>query len=113
MVPEHSFLQKLSSCLTSPVPEKFYAKVEEGSIVLKNSQSFSFCEEGILADNENEQLQTDLLIFATGFKGDKKLKDMFVSQNFQDYMIGSPNEALPLYRKIIHPSANSLNSSEQ
>ncbi|KAK3195819.1 hypothetical protein Dsin_027129 [Dipteronia sinensis] len=103
MVPEHSFLQELSSCLISTVPEKFYDKVEEGSIVLKNSQSFSFCEEGILADNEIEQLKTDLVIFATGFKGDKKLKDMFVSKTFQDYMMGSPNEALPLYREIIHP----------
>ncbi|KAK2665698.1 hypothetical protein Ddye_004272 [Dipteronia dyeriana] len=31
-----------------------------------------------------------------------KSSDIFVSNTFQDYMIGSPNEALPLYREIIH-----------
>ncbi|KAK0583483.1 hypothetical protein LWI29_037447 [Acer saccharum] len=103
MVPKHSFLEEISSCLISTVPEKFYDSVEEGNIILKKSQSFSFCEEGILVDGETTPLKTDLVILATGFRGDKKLKDIFVSQTFQDYIAGSPSETLPLYREMIHP----------
>lgn len=100
MVPKHSFLQDISSCLISIVPEKFYDKVEAGSIILKKSQSFSFCEEGILVKGETTPLKSDLVIFATGFRGDKKLKDIFVSPPFQDCIAGSPNAKLPLYRYI-------------
>ncbi|KAL5856241.1 hypothetical protein ACOSQ4_006043 [Xanthoceras sorbifolium] len=107
IVPKHSFLQEISSCMIATVPEKFYDKVEEGSIILKKSQSFSFWEEGILVDGgdteANTPLKTNLVILATGFRGDKKLKDIFVSQTFQDFIAGSPAETLPLYREIIHP----------
>lgn len=99
MVPKHSFLQQISSCLVSTVPEKFYDRVGEGSIVLKKSpKSFSFCQEGILVEGENSPVKTDLVILATGFRGDKKLKDIFVSPTFQDYIAGSPKSTLPLYR---------------
>lgn len=98
MVPKHSFLQELSSCLTITVPEKFYDKVEEGSIILKKSEDFSFCEDGIVVDGETTPLKTDLVILATGFKGDVKLKNIFLSQTFQDYLAGSPSEKVPLYR---------------
>lgn len=99
MVPEHSFLQEISSCLISTVPEKFYDRVQEGSIILKKSpSSFSFCQEGILVEGESSPVKTDLVILATGYSGDKKLKDIFVSPTFQDYIAGSPNATLPLYR---------------
>ncbi|GFY89815.1 hypothetical protein Acr_07g0000120 [Actinidia rufa] len=42
MVPGHNFLQELSSCLISTVPEDFYYRVEKGSIRLKKASSFSF-----------------------------------------------------------------------
>ncbi|TXG48687.1 hypothetical protein EZV62_024562 [Acer yangbiense] len=88
------------------VPEKFNDKVEEGSIILKKSQSFSFCEEGLLVDGETTSttpLKTDAVILATGFKGGQKLRDIFVSQVFQDYKQGSSDETFPLYREIVHP----------
>lgn len=108
MVPKHSFLQEFSSCLISTVPEKFYDKVEEGSIILKKCQDFSFCENGIVVNGETTPLKTDLVILATGFKGDVKLKNIFLSQTFQDYIVGSPSETLPLYREVIHPQIPQL-----
>ncbi|TXG65018.1 hypothetical protein EZV62_012012 [Acer yangbiense] len=66
----------------------------------------SFCEEGILVDGEptsTTPLKTDVVILATGFRGDQKLRDIFVSQVFQDYKQGSSDETFPLYREIVHP----------
>ncbi|KAI4297855.1 hypothetical protein L6164_037718 [Bauhinia variegata] len=102
MVPKHSFLQDFSSCLLAIVPEKFYDKVQEGRIVLKKAPSFCFTQEGILVDGEAAPLKTDIVILATGFKGDEKLRNMFASPTFRDLILGSPNETLPLYRQCIH-----------
>ena len=98
MVPKHSFHTEINSCLIATVPEKFYDKVEEGSINLKKSKSFSFCKEGVLVNGEAQPLKTDLVILATGFQGDKKLKDIFVSPTFKDYIAGSLDATVPLYR---------------
>ncbi|KAK9987603.1 hypothetical protein SO802_027842 [Lithocarpus litseifolius] len=103
MVPKHSFHTEINSCLIPTVPEKFYDKVEEGSINLKKSKSFSFCKEGVLVNGEAQPLKTDLVILATGFQGDKKLKDIFVSPTFKDYIAGSLDATVPLYRECIHP----------
>ncbi|KAL9370591.1 hypothetical protein Peur_035731 [Populus x canadensis] len=103
MVPKHSFLQELNSCLIATVPQGFYDKVEEGSIKLKKAPSFSFCKEGIKVQGEDTTLETDLVILATGFEGEKKLKDIFESKMFQDCILGSPNSAVPLCRECIHP----------
>ncbi|XP_050365502.1 probable flavin-containing monooxygenase 1 [Argentina anserina] len=102
MVPKHSFLQDISSCVSAIVPEKFYDRVQEGSIILKKSPSgFGFVEEGILVEGDASPLKTELVILATGFRGDKKLKDIFVSPTFQDYIMGQPDAILPLYRECI------------
>ncbi|GMH02912.1 hypothetical protein Nepgr_004751 [Nepenthes gracilis] len=103
MVPEHSFLQEINSCLTSTVPRGFYDEVKKGSIILKKSSSFSFCEDGVLIAGEERPLETDLVILATGFKGDQKLKDIFASRKFQEYIMGSPDRVVPLYRQCVHP----------
>lgn len=103
MVPKHSFLTEISSCLISTVPKDFYDRVERGSIKLKKAQGFGFTKEGVLIDNEVETLKTDMVILATGFKGVEKLKDIFVSPTFQTCIAGSPENAVPLYRECIHP----------
>ncbi|CAD5182048.1 unnamed protein product [Musa acuminata subsp. malaccensis] len=103
MVPEHSFFQSVTSCLITLMPEKFYDKVEEGSIVLKRPQTFSFCKNGLSIDGEGELVESDLAIFATGFKGDQKLRDIFTSKWFQQIVAGSSNTTIPLYRECIHP----------
>jgi len=85
------------------VPEDFYNRVEKGSIKLKKAPSFTFCNKGILVDGETEPIETDLVILATGYKGVEKLKDIFASPTFQDFLAGSTNMSIPLYRECIHP----------
>lgn len=97
MVPNHSFHQDMSTCLFTTLTEKFCYKVEEGSIMLKKAPRFWFCKEGVMVDEETSPLKTDLVILATGFRGDKKLKDIFLSSTFQNLIAGSPNATIPLY----------------
>ncbi|KAG6628181.1 hypothetical protein CIPAW_15G183800 [Carya illinoinensis] len=102
MIPKSSFFQEISSCRIGMLPEKFYNKVEEGSIILKKSQNFSFCKEGLVISGESLPLKTDLVILATGYKGDQKLKNMFKSQIFQKYIFSAASSLVPLFRQIIH-----------
>lgn len=104
MIPPHSFLQDMSSCQILILPENFYDKVEEGSIVLKKSKKISFSSEGLMIDGEISQpLKADVIILATGYQGDQKLKNIFTSPSFQKYMLGSTSSTISLYRQIIHP----------
>lgn len=103
MVPAHSFLETLSSCLISTVLDGFYDNVDKGSIIIKKSPTFCFSKEGLLLEGESIALKTDLVILATGFDGRKKLGDIFASSKFRDYLTGSPDKTVPLYRECIHP----------
>ncbi|KAI9117566.1 hypothetical protein K1719_011732 [Acacia pycnantha] len=103
MVPNHSFLQEFSSCQIAILPENFYDKVEEGSIIIKRSHGFiRFCKEGLIIDGESKPFETDLVIFATGFKCDQKLRNIFKSPVFQNLIPPSTTSSVPLYRQIIH-----------
>ncbi|KAK6942212.1 Flavin monooxygenase-like [Dillenia turbinata] len=103
IVPKHSITYDLSSCAISLTAEGFYDKVEEGSITLKKSQNFRFCKEGLVVEGEAEPLKPDLVILATGYKGDEKLKNMFKSPTFQKEIMGYPHLPIPLYREMVHP----------
>ncbi|EYU34935.1 hypothetical protein ABFS82_11G039700 [Erythranthe guttata] len=105
MIPKQSFFQEASSCQILFLPEKFYDKVEDKSIILKKSNKFiSFCKEGLIIDgDENNPVKVDIVIFATGYKGEEKLKNLFSSPTFQTYIEGSPSSTIPLYRQIVHP----------
>ncbi|KAF3453041.1 hypothetical protein FNV43_RR03474 [Rhamnella rubrinervis] len=104
MIPKQSFLQDMSSCEVAMLPENFYQKVEEGSIIIRKSQSFSFCKQGLLFEGETQPLETDIVILATGYRGDEKLKDIFKSPIFRKQIVNeSPTSIVPLYRQIIHP----------
>ena len=101
MIPKYSFLEDASACQILVLPsENFYDKVEEGSIILRKPKGFSFCKEGVIIDGEIEPLKTDLVILATGYKGDEKLKNIFYSPSFQKRIMGSPTSILPLYRSF-------------
>ncbi|CAK7338540.1 unnamed protein product [Dovyalis caffra] len=103
MLPKFRFLEDLSSCSFAMLPGKFYDRVEEGSIIIENSQRFSFFREGLIIDGDTRPLETDVVIFATGFKGDEKLRNIFESPVFQNYIMGSSTAIVSLYRQIIHP----------
>ncbi|KAG5006572.1 putative flavin-containing monooxygenase 1 [Glycine soja] len=108
MVPNHSFLQDLSTCLFAVYPDNFFDKLKEGSIIMKGSQNFSFCREGVIIDGEAKPLESDIVFFATGYKGDQKIKNIFKSPLFQKYIIGQATSTVPLYRQIIHPQIPQL-----
>lgn len=99
MVPAGSFVGEASSCQILFLQPQFYDKVEDGSILLKKSKSFTFCKEGVILDNGGgAPLQADVVILATGYKGDEKLKNMFASPTFREYIEGSSSSIIPLYR---------------
>ncbi|OMO80363.1 Dimethylaniline monooxygenase, N-oxide-forming [Corchorus olitorius] len=103
LLPKYRFYENVYAIQIAMTPENFVNRLEEGSIVIKNSTGFKFCREGLIIDGETKPLETDIVIFATGFKGDQKLKNIFASPVFQKYIMGSPTSTLPLYRQIIHP----------
>lgn len=100
MVPKHSFLQDVSSCMFAKLPDKFYDRVEDGSIKLKKSQNVEFCKEGLLLDGQDSPVETDLVIFATGFRGDAKLREIFRSPKFSECIVGHDRASAPLYRSV-------------
>ncbi|MED6224311.1 hypothetical protein PIB30_082766 [Stylosanthes scabra] len=109
LVPSYSILEAIASCRIGVLPdENFYDKLKEGSILIKKSQSFGFCKEGLIIDGEAKPLETDIVILATGYKGDEKLQSIFKSPLFQKYIVGSKTSSLPLYRQIIHPQIPQL-----
>lgn len=99
MIPNHSFNKDFTACTISIAPNNFYDRVEEGSIILKKSTTFSFCKEGLILGDDTAALETDIVIFATGFKGDQKLHNIFASPTFQKHI----KKTLALYRECIHP----------
>ncbi|XP_024931013.3 probable flavin-containing monooxygenase 1 isoform X2 [Ziziphus jujuba] len=100
MVPIHSFLDQISPCKFMAEPANFYDRVKQGSLIPKKSRSFCFCKNGLILDDEATPLATDIVIFATGYKSDEKLKNIFASTYFQQCIIGS---SAPFYRECIHP----------
>ncbi|KAM7260705.1 hypothetical protein ACFE04_011378 [Oxalis oulophora] len=101
MVPKHSYLDELNTCTNGVMPMNFYDRVEEGSINLKKSQNMSFCEKGLILDSD-ALVNADFVIFATGFRGDIKLKETFESKIFQDLMVGTSKDSVPLYRGALY-----------
>ena len=69
----------------------------------KLSQNFSFCKEGIVIDDgaTDHPIEADLVILATGYRGDIKLQNMFKSPFFKSSIAGSPGSKAPFYRFFI------------
>lgn len=101
MIPKHSFLEQICSCKLPVLPQNFYDKVKQGSLILENFQTFSFCKDGlriVINDDENvTTVEADIVIFATGYKSDQKFANIFNSLDFQKYITGS---SAPFYRLV-------------
>ncbi|KAK3145260.1 hypothetical protein QOZ80_4AG0326400 [Eleusine coracana subsp. coracana] len=108
MVPDHSLFEALATCLIAITPKDHYKRLEEGSIVLKKSKTFSFCKDGVLVEGESSPIKSDIVIFGTGFKGDDKIKNVFTSEYFRSIAIGSTSSTVPLYRQCINPKIPQL-----
>lgn len=93
MIPDRGFYDEMGSCRLAVLSADFYDKVEEGSLVLKKTSSFHFHESGLIV--KSSSLDADILIFATGFRTDEKIKNMFQSMTFQKLITGS---SAPFYR---------------
>ncbi|GAB2215924.1 hypothetical protein Droror1_Dr00023687 [Drosera rotundifolia] len=93
MIPDRGFYDEMGSCRLAVLPADFYDKVEEGSLVSKKTSSFHFHESGLIVNGSS--LDADILIFATGFRTDEKIKNMFQSMTFQKLITGS---SAPFYR---------------
>ncbi|KAL0324871.1 UNVERIFIED_CONTAM: putative flavin-containing monooxygenase 1 [Sesamum radiatum] len=102
MVPDHSFLRQIRSCMLMVLPKNFYERVKEGSLVLKKSGALGFYENGLVLASEIEtvHLETDVVIFATGYKSDEKISNIFTSLQFRKCITAS---SAPFYRECIHP----------
>nr|CAB3454132.1 unnamed protein product [Digitaria exilis] len=103
MEPEYGFAGCLSSCKVGMLPGAFYDKVRSGSVAIRRSRSFSFRQDGLVLDDGRVVVPADLVILATGFRGDQKLRDMFVSPRVKDIIAGSPDTTVGLYRECVHP----------
>ncbi|KAF8700635.1 hypothetical protein HU200_033980 [Digitaria exilis] len=103
MVPDYSFSFAMSSCSIAMLPEGFYDRVDEGSIILKKSKAFNFSNDAIILQDRNESIKSDIVILATGFRGDQKLRDIFTANWCRKIVAGSPDTSAPLYRECIHP----------
>ncbi|CAN6198803.1 unnamed protein product [Urochloa humidicola] len=103
MEPDTGFAGSLSSCKIGMLPDAFYDKVRSGSVIIRRSGAFSFCEDGLVLDGGRVVVPADLVILATGFRGDQKLRDMFVSPRVKDIVAGSSDTTVPLYRECVHP----------
>lgn len=76
------------------LPSNFYDRVKEGSLLLRKFKRLNFCQNGLLIDGEMTPLATDIVIFATGYRSDEKLKNIFKSAYFQEHI----TEPAPFYR---------------
>ncbi|KAL2538047.1 putative flavin-containing monooxygenase 1 [Forsythia ovata] len=95
MIPEHTFLKQIYSCMFTVLPDCFYERVEDGSLILKKSRKFCFCTTGLITDDEVAPLETDVVIFATGYKSDLRISNIFASNHFKRCITGS---STPFYR---------------
>lgn len=95
MIPDHSFLKQICSCMFMILPQNFYDRVSEGSLILRKSTALGFYHKGLVLDDATSRLETDVIIFATGYKSDEKIANIFTSIEFKNCITGS---SAPFYR---------------
>ncbi|CAN6442300.1 unnamed protein product [Victoria cruziana] len=103
ILPEENVFQQIASCHIAALPRNFFTFLEEGSIVIKKSEAWGFCDSGLMLENGKERIDADVVILATGYMATQKLKDIFKSSIYQKFLFGSESSIIPLYRECINP----------
>ncbi|KAL6974649.1 monooxygenase [Sarracenia purpurea var. burkii] len=98
--PEHPFEEDYASCQMAILPENFFSEADKGNIAFKRASKWWFWEGGVQFE-DNSVLEADVVVFATGYDGKKKLKDI-MPKPFRS-LIEFPSGMMPLYRGTIHP----------
>jgi len=93
--PDHPFEEDYASCQMAIMPENFFSEADKGRIAFKRPNKWWFWEGGIEFDAGN-RLEADVVIFATGYDGKKKLKSI-MPEPFRS-LIEFPSGIMPLYR---------------
>lgn len=93
--PDHPFEEDYASCQMAIMPENFFSEADKGRIVFRRPTKWSFWEGGIELD-DGSRLEADVVAFATGYDGKKKLKSI-MPEPFRSLM-EFPSGIMPLYR---------------
>lgn len=88
-------MKQVSSCKAKAMPANLYKNADEGGLIFKKAENFQFCKNGLVVQGEKEVIETDIVIFATGYRTDDKLKSIFKSTYFQKRFVDS---SAPFYR---------------
>ncbi|PIN26097.1 Flavin-containing monooxygenase [Handroanthus impetiginosus] len=99
--PNHPFDEDYASCQMAILPENFFPLADSGYIAFKRATSmWWFYERGVQFEDDSK-LEADVVILATGFDGNQKLRaiipDPFCS------LLEFPSGMMPLYRGTINP----------
>ncbi|KAL5572305.1 hypothetical protein UlMin_021902 [Ulmus minor] len=98
--PGHPFVEDYASCQMAIMPDNFFAEADKGKIVFKRASKWWFTKKGIQFD-DNTEIGADVVILATGYDGEKKLKTV-LPDPFRS-LLEYPSGLMPLYRGTIHP----------
>ena len=93
--PGHPFVEDYASCQMAIMPDNFFAEADKGKIVFKRASKWWFTKKGIEFD-DNTEIGADVVILATGYDGEKKLKTV-LPDPFRS-LLEYPSGLLPLYR---------------
>lgn len=95
LVPNHPFEEDYASCQMAIVPEHFFDEANKGKILFKKASNWWFWSGGIEFDDQTK-LEADVVILATGYDGNKKLKSI-LPEPFRSLVVDSTG-SIPLYR---------------
>ncbi|CAN7063730.1 unnamed protein product [Brassica oleracea var. botrytis] len=98
--PDHPFEEDYASCQMALVPDNFFEEADKGMIRFRKTSKWCFYDKGIEFE-DGTTLEADVVILATGYDGDKKLKAI-IPEPFRTWL-EFPCGLMPLYRATIHP----------
>ncbi|KAF3446134.1 hypothetical protein FNV43_RR11313 [Rhamnella rubrinervis] len=98
--PDHPFEEDYASCQMAIVAENFFEEADKGNILFKRATNWWFWSGGIEFDDQSK-LEADVVILATGYDGNKKLKSL-LPEPFRSLVVDSTG-VMPLYKGTIHP----------